>query len=153
MKRVAVEDLADRGIHQREQRIGRHVCVAVEQNLGDDRILDHAEGDRDSVRALLNHRRHLVGEVSERKDVREVFLHGALVERVADLRLYHSKNTIRRNVDVTGDGNRDDFRRICRRLRVNNKRRPRENRDHDDDEENDAKRVHAHYSINQTDAF
>jgi hypothetical protein len=94
MKRVRVEDLADRRIHQREQRIAGHVIVPAEDDLLDHRILDHTEGDRDAAGTLADERRHLIGEVAEIEDALEIGAHGGFVERFAHLGLHDRENLV-----------------------------------------------------------
>ena len=76
-----------------------------------------------------------------------------VVERIADFGFDDGKNSIRRDVHVTGDRDCNDLER-ARRLRVNEKSRRREHREHGEQGENDAKRVHAHYRRSiKTNAF
>ena len=69
-ERVRVEDLSDRKIHQCQKRVARHLGVAGEGDLRDDRVLDDAVGNRNAVRPRAHQRRRDVGEVSKRVDAR-----------------------------------------------------------------------------------
>ena len=112
-----VEDLARGRVHQRQQRVGRDALVAFEPDRGDDRVLDHAVGDRDAVGPLLDDRRRLIGEEPEIGDRAQILLHDGRVERVADLRLDDGEDAVGGDVRVAGHGDRDHGRSGRRGIR------------------------------------
>ncbi len=77
MERVRVEDLPS-AVSISASSVSLGTCVvAVNVMRWIDRVLDHAERDRDAVGTLPDQRRHLVGEVAEIEDRLQVLAHRA----------------------------------------------------------------------------
>lgn len=110
-KRICVEYLADRKIHERLERVAGDLLVSDKGNFGKDRILDDAIRDRDAVRALAHQRRGDIGKVAESVDSGKVLLHDLRVIGLAGPRRYDGHDDLRRHAKVARDVNGDDLRR------------------------------------------
>ena len=140
-ERVAIKDLADRKIHQREQRIVRHALVAGEADLRDQRILDHAIGDRHAVGTRTHERRCNRREIPERIDALEVGLHDLGIVGHARTCLDDLHDRRRRDVEVPRDVDRDDLRHTTRHaLRAGRGRR--NDRERDDESQHGSRTAH-----------
>jgi len=114
---LEVEDLTNGRVHERQERVGRHVRVAGEVDERDDRVLDDAERDRDAVRALFDHRRGLIRKETEVVDRPQVFLHDGRVEGVADFGPYDGQDALGGDMRIARDRDRDDRRCLGLRYR------------------------------------
>ncbi len=112
MERVRIEHLTGSGIHESEQRVARNVRVSGEDDPLNDRIFDHAIGDRYAVRPLPDQRWYLVGKVAEVVDRGKVFANRLLVERLSDFGLNDRHDFVGRDVDVPRDRHGHDDRSV-----------------------------------------
>ena len=109
-KRIGVEYLTDRKIHERQERVAGNLLVSDEADLCKDRILDDAISDRYAVRPLAHQRRRDVGEVAERVDSGKVVLDDLRVVGLAGPRPDDRHDDLRRHAKVARDVNGDDLR-------------------------------------------